>query len=87
MDSYKYNPYLNSLLIDNFRIYLSQALHYLPTLRVSCQKFGALEELEIAKVEAGRYGTGDQGEAVFFENCAAENGVVRDPKKGVLTFG
>jgi len=66
---------------------LSQALHYLPILRVSCQKFGAFEEFEIAKVEAGCYCTGDQGEAVFFENCAAENGVFRDPEKGLLTFG
>jgi len=64
---------------------LSQALHYLPILRVSCQKFGALEELEIAKVEAGCHGTGDQGEAVIFQNSAAKNGVFRDPKKGLLT--
>ena len=43
---------------------LSQTLHYLPILRVSCQKFGALEELEIAEIEAGCYGTGDQGGVV-----------------------
>ena len=66
---------------------LTKALHNLFIPRISQQQFRALKELEIAKIEAGCYGAGNQGEAVIFQNGAAENGVFGDPEKGLLAFG